>query len=134
MTGVYRTGTWTKPFIDETTTACNFKENYLMYHWILSVQPSQSSSFKALYNRSNHLLVLLSTLYKALYKQKSLENIIFNGIAQSDVKNCQWDLLKVSALKHFTETPMTSFSRKAPCAKKNNYWKHIFYRNCPKYC
>ena len=43
----------------------------------------QSSAFKALYKKSNLLLLSLSTLCKALYKQKSLENTIFNGIAQS---------------------------------------------------
>ena len=74
-----------------------------MYFWKLSVKLSQSSCFKALYKRSNHLLLSLSTLYKALYKQNGLENVIFNGIAQSVVKICQWDLFKVSALKHFTK-------------------------------
>ena len=90
----------------------NFKENYLMYLRNLSLEPSQSSCFKAFCKRTNHLLLSLSILYKAPYKQNSLENVIFNGIAQSSVKICQWDLLKVSTLKG----PMNTFFRKAPCS------------------
>ena len=74
---------------------------------------SQSSCFKAHYKRSNHPLFSFSTLYKSIYKQKNF----FNGIAQSTVKFYQWDLLKVSALKHFTKEPTNSCFLKAPCAK-----------------
>ena len=100
MTGAYRGATWTKPSIDKTN--CN--KNYLIHFWNLSVKPSQSSCFKALYKRSNHLLLSLSPFYKALYKQKSLENVIFNGIAQSDVKISKRDVLKVSALSILRKT------------------------------
>ena len=41
-----------------------------------------------------------------------------NGIAQNAAKICQWDLLKLSALKHFTESPMISSFRKAPVQRK----------------
>ena len=63
----------------------------------------------------------MCTLHKALYKQNSLENVSFNGIAQSAIKICQSELLKVPALKDFTKGPMNCFIRKAPYAKLNNY-------------
>ena len=77
----------------------------------------QSSAFKALYKKSNLLLFSLSTLSKVLYKQNSLENTTLNEIAQSAVKICQRDLLKVSALERFTKGPMNSYFQKAPFAR-----------------
>ena len=71
-----------------------------MYFWNLSVKPSHSSCLKALFKRSNHLFFSWSTLYKALFKQNRLENVIFNRIAQSAVEICQWDIFKVSSLKY----------------------------------
>ena len=79
---------------------------------------SQSSAFKALYKRSNLLLLPLSTVQTlCLYKQNSLENTILNGIAQSAVKICQRDLLKVSALECSTKGPMNCSFQKAPFAR-----------------
>ena len=52
-----------------------------MYFWNLSLKPSQSSCLKAPYNKKNYLLLSLSTLYKAVYMQNNLENLIFHRIA-----------------------------------------------------
>ena len=65
--------------------------------------------------------------------QKSLKNVIFNGIAQSVLKICQWDPLKVFALKHFTKSLMKSFFRKEHPAQKKKLWKYISLGHCPKY-
>ena len=83
----------------------------------MSEKPPQSSCFNAHCKKGNHPLRSLSTLYKSLYKQNSIKNVIFNGIAQNTVKVCLWDLLKVSTLKHFMKETMSSSFRKAPCAK-----------------
>ena len=65
------------------------------------MKPSQNSCFKVHYKRCNHPQLSLSTLYKSLYKQKNLKNLMFNEIAQSTVKVCQWDLLKATPfVKH----------------------------------
>ena len=55
--------------------------------------------------------------YKALYKQSSLENVIFNEITQIDINICQWDLHKVAALKRFTKGEMISSFHRAPSTK-----------------
>ena len=55
-------------------------------------------------------LLLLSTLYKAFYKQNSYRNVIFNGTAQSAIKTFQCDLHKLAALKSFKKgTTIVSF-------------------------
>ena len=65
--------------------------------------------------------------------QKSLKNVIFNGIAQSVLKTCHWDPLKAFALKHFTKSPMNSFFRKEhPVQKKKTIMETYFLRTFPK--
>ena len=64
--------------------------------------------------------------------QKSLKNVIFNGIAQSVLKICQWDPLKVFALKHFTKSPMNSFFRKEHPVQKKTIMETYFLRALSK--
>ena len=63
---------------------------------------SQSSCFKALYKKSNDLLLPRSPQDKAFYTKKNQENATFNKIVQSTVEICHLDFLKIATLKPST--------------------------------
>ena len=61
---------------------------------------------------------MTSTYRRAIWTKPSIDKTTLKICA---FEICQWNLLSVSALKHFTKGPINSSFCKSPCAKKNKY-------------